>query len=38
MPDCDEGDGKAAAEEEDEEGGQAVTVVDSERQVLQDQN
>ena len=37
MPDCDEGDGEAAAEEKDEEGGQAVTVVDSERQVLKNQ-
>ncbi len=35
MPDCEEGDGEATAEEEDEESGQAVTVVNSERQVLE---
>ena len=34
MSDGDEGDGEAAAEEQDEHRGQAVPVVDPERQVL----
>ena len=36
MSDGDEGDGEAAAEEEDEEGRQPVAVVDAERKVLQE--
>jgi hypothetical protein len=35
MSDGDEGDSEAAAEEQDEPSGQAVTVVDPERQVLE---
>ena len=37
MSDGDEGDGEAAAEEEDEEGRQPVAVVDAERKVLQEE-
>ena len=35
MSDCNEGDGETAAKEQDKQGGQAISVVNSEWHVLQ---